>query len=115
MTSSGMPVFWEMSAMGLMSLTCVRAAAAGRILSLLSTISRVRRVTSSTARGPEPGRPMSAYWMPRPSIKCRILSLSSIFGSTTDGDWMPSRRDSSKNVTRSPRTMGRLESTRFQS
>src|SRR5262245_9683916 len=56
---------------------------------------------------------MSAYWMWSSSIRVRMASLSSIGGSTTDGDWTPSRSDSSTRRT-SAVTVG-LGRARFQS
>jgi hypothetical protein len=95
----GSPAFWETSIIGVMSPTTVRPAAAILIFILQSTTSLQRRSTSSKARLLLPGRPMSASWMPRSSMRCKIASLSPMGGSVTDGFWRPSRSVSSKNVT----------------
>ncbi len=71
-TSSGRPVRWLISAIGVMSATVVRAAQLARTFSLASTISRASRSTSPTTCGPAPGRPMSAVSMPSLSIRWRI-------------------------------------------
>jgi hypothetical protein len=95
----GMPAFWLISIIGVMSVTTVRPAHAILIFILQSTTSRHMRSTSSKARLELPGNPMSACWMPRSSIRWRILSLSSMPGSLTLGFWRPSRSVSSKKVT----------------
>ena len=56
----GTPVFSTIRAIGSTSASTVRAAQFGLIASLASRISSASRVTSATARGPAPGRPMSA-------------------------------------------------------
>ncbi len=68
-TSSGSPVRWLISTIGVMSATVVRAAQLARTVSLAWTISRARRSTSATTCGPAPGRPMSAVSMPSLSMR----------------------------------------------
>ena len=94
-TSIGTPVRWTMSTTGSMSLTTVRQATFGRILSF--NISFERRSMCSRARGPAPGRPTLAVWMPSLSIRWMRATLSSRSGSRTEGDCRPSRRVSSSN------------------
>ena len=72
-------------------------------------------VTSSIARLPAPGRPMSIVSMPSSLASSTSRSLSSIVGSTTDGDWMPSRRVSSRNCTRRRGDSDATFSIEFQS
>ena len=97
--SIGMPTRCEISTMGRMSETTVRAAQPGRSAILQSTISRTMRSTSRATFCPAPGSPTSAMWMPRSSIKWRISSFWSIVGWVTEGDCSPSRSVSSSSST----------------
>ena len=114
-TSISMPTCCEMSTIAATSPTWVRAAHASLIGSLASRACCAIVVQSSIARRPAPGRPMSMWWMPRSDASSSSRSLSSIVGSTTDGDWMPSRRVSSRNVTFRRGDSDATLSTEFQS
>jgi enoyl-CoA hydratase/carnithine racemase len=85
----------DTSMMGWMSARTVRAAQLGWMESRESTISRASASTSRTARGPAPGRPMSAEAIPSSAIRCSRRIFSSIEGSVTEGDCSPSRSVSS--------------------
>jgi hypothetical protein len=97
------PVFCTASTIGSMSERTVRAAQLGRIPRRASAISRASASTSCTARGPAPGRPMSAAAIPSSSIRCRSSIFCPIGGSVTEGDCNPSRSVSSFSST--PRTL----------
>ena len=94
-TSIGIPTLSATRWMGSMSETTVRAAQLGRIRIRLSAISRARRRTWSSTWGPAAGRPMSAEWMPRSSIRWSTSIFLSSDGETTEGLCSPSRRVSS--------------------
>ncbi len=113
--SMGIPTAWEILATGSTSAIRVRAAQLGRMESFASTISRARAVTASTARGPAPGSPMSAVWMPRSSMRCRSRILSSMGGSTTEALCRPSRSVSSSSSTRRTFDQSKAPSDRLQS
>ena len=70
-TSNRSPVACEISTIGSMSALTVRAAQLAEIGRSLSTISLASPSTASRARGPAPGRPMSAAWIPSSTIRCR--------------------------------------------
>ncbi len=114
-TSMPRPTCCEMSTTAWTSPRWVRAAQAGLIGSRASRMCWAITVQSSTARLPAPGRPMSMYWMPSSLASSTRRSLSSIVGSTTDGDWMPSRSVSSRKVTLRRAASGAIFSTAFQS
>jgi hypothetical protein len=114
-TSISMPTFCEMSMIAWMSFWCVRAAHDGLTRSLWLLMCSAMIVTSSIARRPAPGSPMSIVSMPRSFASSTRRSLSSIDGSTTDGDWMPSRNVSSRNWIRRFGDSGATFSTEFQS
>ena len=97
--SIGMPTRCEISTIGLMSASSVRAAQLGVIRRRWSTISRASRSTSATTCGPAPGSPMSAVSIPSSSIRCRSRSFCSMTGLRTDGDCSPSRSVSSSSMT----------------
>ncbi len=93
------PVRCEISMIGVMSPSVVRAAQFGRMRSFALTISRASRSTSLTTCGPAPGSPMSADSMSSASIRCRIRIFCSIVGARTLGDCSPSRSVSSSSIT----------------
>jgi hypothetical protein len=97
--SIGTPVFCTTSAIGWMSTIMVRAAQLALMRSLWSAISRQSRSTASRCLGPAPGNPTSAVSIPRLSMRWRILTLTSVGGSVTEGLWRPSRRVSSSSMT----------------
>ena len=113
-TSIGIPTFWEISMIGMMSAATVRAAQFGRIFILPRTISCARRVTVSTTCGPAPGSPMSAESIPSASMRWRMRIFWSIDGLLTDGDCRPSRSVSSSSST-FPRAGDAAPPARFQS
>ena len=90
--SMAMPTRWEISAIGRMSASTVRAAQLGRIFMRLVAISRANASVCFAARGPAPGRPIFSESMPRDSIRWRISIFSSMVGSWTEGFCRPSRR-----------------------
>ena len=98
-TSIGIPTFCEISMIGRMSASTVRAAQLGRSFIPVSTISRARRVTVATTCGPAPGSPMSAESIESDSMRWRSRSFWSIGGLLTDGDCSPSRSVSSSSST----------------
>jgi hypothetical protein len=67
--SIAIPVACETSTIGSMSRIIVRAAQFGATRRPALRISRASSSTSAFARGPAPGRPMSAARMPSASIK----------------------------------------------
>ena len=85
-TSSGTPVSWEIRAAGRTSASTVRHAQLAVMDSFASRISSHSRVMSATARGPAPGSPMFAVWIPNSSIMCSSSILAPTGGSMTDGD-----------------------------
>ncbi len=80
---------------GWMSAATVRAAQFGSRSSFSSTMKRSRCSTTSVARFPAPGKPRLTHWIPSLAIKRRRCFFSSIDGSRTEGDWIPSRMLSS--------------------
>ena len=80
-TSIGMPSFCEISTIGLDVVDDGARAQAALMLQLgVADLARRARDVLDCARRPAPGRPMSTWSMPRSFIRCRSLSLSSIFG-----------------------------------
>src|SRR5579883_1928941 len=100
-----MPTPCEISAIGRISASTVRAAQFGRMRMRFVAISRARASTCSTARGPAPGRPMFAESMPSDSIKCRSSIFSPMVGSWMEGFCRPSRSVSSFSITCVPEAM----------
>jgi hypothetical protein len=113
--SMGIPTACEISTMGRTSATTVRAAQLAEMDSPESWISLARAVTSATARGPAPGRPISAVSIPSSSIRFSSRSFSPMGGSTTEGFCRPSRRVSSSSWMVPIEDQSKVPSSVFQS